>query len=291
MMMMIIIIIIIASLLRPIRPTHSNRWMKNHDLAAATPTNSLCKKQRAARAASGGGQVASAMMQEKALIHSKVFGIGLPHSGTTTLSKHLLTLGCCYNNHNLEQSKADLFWTWDWTQKRGGKSCLSHLAECKQALRRELKHFQCVSDNPWASEGIWQKITTETDESSYVILTRAMSPAHYAMTVRFWAERNRKVYTIDKDYNSTEALVARYKAHLANVRHLHSRNPRYIEICFACGDDIWTLARSMQLNMSKVSHILGSGYGASRAANSHPESENKKRLEFLRAHVADLGRK
>lgn len=223
------------------------------------------------------------MARPNALLRTRVFGVGLPHSGTTTLAHMLRQLGCCHTNHNLEASPPDVRWVWDWT---GGGQCEERPTACTAALRREAGHFQCLTDNPWAKH--WRELTTQPviDSRAFVVLTRSVSPAHYATSVEFWARRNQKVYGVDPSYNDSEAVIARYNDHLQQVRSVHRSNPRYFEICFGCGDDLWSIARHMRLNMSAVEHAVA-GSKTAMHANSHPEDENPSRLSFLRDHIKD----
>ena len=61
--------------------------------------------------------------------------------------------------------------------------------------------------------------------------------------------------------------------------------PTQFEICFACGDDGYTLARSLGLNPDVA--MQGVGHAAGRG-NMHPSSEDQERLALLRVHAEFL---
>ena len=56
------------------------------------------------------------------------------------------------------------------------------------------------------------------------------------------------------------------------------------EICFACGDDGFTLARSLGLDLDKVAALPDLLQGVDM--NRHPQAEDAERVRIVREHAA-----
>ena len=80
-------------------------------------------------------------------------------------------------------------------------------------------------------------------------------------------------------------MAKMYERHLAEVRAAHRTNPLYFEICLQCGDDIWTLIRSLRLNTTRLSIPENRVH-----ANSHWNVTSDKQarlwtLGYIKAHA------
>ena len=181
----------------------------------------------------------------------------------------LLALGCCFNAHNVFPAH-NIGWTWPYLS---GNKCAQNLWGCEQALIKELQYFQCVADNPWVEH--WRALTAAYP-SAVVVLTRAISPVHHALSVKhFWRDKGRPFGP-----SEVNRSVGQYKQHLAEVREKFHKSDRYFEICLPCGDDVWTLARSLRLD---VAH-LQLPPAASAVHNSHAHRPQED-LAFLREYA------
>ncbi len=227
------------------------------------------------------------------LLPARVIGVGLPHTGTTTLDEMLTTqLGCQFSTHNLHSSDLQaLKWTWSVT---GGSKCEESASECEQALVEEARHFQCLSDDPWSSH--WRALIAD-DPSAIVVLTRSQTALHYAITVKQWLNRTRWHHNLltkllfGDPANLTHAMQA-YDAHNQAVREALADNPNFVELCVQCGEDVRTLARRLHVrNMTTTLRRLSTNATLSKDhENGHPmwESEERRRLfaEFSGALVS-----
>ena len=101
-----------------------------------------------------------------------------------------------------------------------------HLRNKKGGLARlmveEASNWQCLMDAPW--DHAWRSLTLAPfgDTEAHVVLTRVLTPTHYAMTVNAFHTRH---HLAGFDWNAT---VKAYESRLANVRAAHYRNPRYV---------------------------------------------------------------
>eukprot|EP00316_Scyphosphaera_apsteinii_P016849 CAMPEP_0119349984 /NCGR_PEP_ID=MMETSP1333-20130426/109828_1 /TAXON_ID=418940 /ORGANISM="Scyphosphaera apsteinii, Strain RCC1455" /LENGTH=202 /DNA_ID=CAMNT_0007362591 /DNA_START=32 /DNA_END=638 /DNA_ORIENTATION=- len=134
----------------------------------------------------GDSALATQLTIAKSPIGRRVLVIGLPHSGTTSMHSMLLQLGCCYNTHNINAASPNISWTWDvypisYRPRTGGDWCKIMPKTCEAVLNKELQHFQCVQDNPWASH--WRSITAAYPQA-YVVLTRAQARCQPCALVR-----------------------------------------------------------------------------------------------------------
>eukprot|EP00729_Bicosta_minor_P006589 gene6589-9258_t len=131
-------------------------------------------------------------------------------------------------------------------------------AKCDPALVAEAAHFQCLSDNPWAESG---GVLAAADPTAFVVLMRAVSPLHYAIT---WA-----LFRIPRSisFNETvrraephiESRMAAYSSRIAEMRSAFRSRQRFFEFCVSCGDDIFTLARAFGMNTSRLLEWLPEG--------------------------------
>ena len=133
-------------------------------------------------------------------------------------------------------------------------------------------------------------------KDAWIVNTRALSPLHYAMTVRFWASRTRssRLKDVTRAMRSdVNASIRAYQRHTAALRAAHAQNPRYVEVCFACGDDLFTLARALRLNLTLVQQVhahakreeaRSNGSRLRTARHTHPVREDEQRAAFLREH-------
>ena len=80
--------------------------------------------------------------------------------------------------------------------------------------------------------------------------------------------------------------IERYEARLEKVRAANYLNPRYFEICFGCGDDGFTLARSLGLDLRKVAQLPAGWQSVHR--NAHPAEEGAERVQTVREHAAAI---
>lgn len=227
------------------------------------------------------------------LIRGRVILAGLPHTGTTTIANMLRLFGCLtiqgmgtggdhvgpgLSTHFLESG-------WGVTDAKlalDKAPSARHLRNKKGGLARlmveEASNWQCLMDAPW--DHAWRSLTLAPfgDTEAHVVLTRVLTPTHYAMTVNAFHTRH---HLAGFDWNAT---VKAYESRLANVRAAHYRNPRYFEICFACGDDGFTLARSLGLDLKKVAALPDISQGVHM--NRHPPAEDAERVRLVRKHAA-----
>eukprot|EP00316_Scyphosphaera_apsteinii_P001888 CAMPEP_0119299928 /NCGR_PEP_ID=MMETSP1333-20130426/1947_1 /TAXON_ID=418940 /ORGANISM="Scyphosphaera apsteinii, Strain RCC1455" /LENGTH=289 /DNA_ID=CAMNT_0007301533 /DNA_START=143 /DNA_END=1009 /DNA_ORIENTATION=+ len=218
---------------------------KSGGTPSGKPTNDLYDQQKTLPvAATSPSEVAASI--KSGPIHGRVLVIGLPHTGTTSIEVMLRKLGCCFSTHNLDStcpSVHNVSWTWAWT---GGDACQRAPSVCAKTLLEEATHFQCLADNPWSSH--WRSLTA-TDPTAFVVLSRSMSVFHYTMTLStFWRQHVPK----NAPPINVSLAAAEYEARLAEVRAAQHKSPRYFEICLQCGDDIWTLARSLRLDVTHL---------------------------------------
>ena len=184
----------------------------------------------------------------------------------------------------------------------------------------DAERYQCASREPESAS--WDKLTT-VDPSAFVVLTRAVTPLHWALTARFWVARQNLSRTNDPlDGDDINASIAYYTRYLEAVRAEHRRNPRYVrhrrskwtclhiahtvcvlsarviisypclhparcwqfEICFGCGDDGFTLARSLGLDPATAMR----GISPKVRINRHLDGEDAARIELLRRYADRL---
>lgn len=267
-----------------LEPSH----VHNHLRLSPRLHHTITLTQTPWRRAASEEEVAAAVASGK--LPRRVIGIGLPHTGTTTLDEVLRQLGCTYSTHNLHSSNmSELRWTWSVT---GGNECAERADECEKALLEEAKHFQCVSDDPWASH--WRALAA-ADPEAMVVLTRSESALHYAITARQWAGRSSwhreqltELLLGSEPSNLTHAMNA-YDAHVKEVREAFKDSPRFIEFCAQCGEDAHTLARRLQVrNLTETLEQLTaeSTKKGERHANGHPAEEAAERRRLI-AEYAD----
>ena len=196
------------------------------------------------------------------LIPGRVVGIGLSHTGTSTLNKLLVMLGCCLSTHN--------------TRMPIDEDTPRH-----DAVVSALQDFQCVSDFPWNTE--WRALSRAYPDSFFV-LTRALTPLHYAISLQLRRERfaGGPVANLALLDQSMTVAMREYERHLAEVRAAYSRHSGYFELCFGCGDDMHTLARSLGVNMSRLPVAMP---WEPVHEHAHPVSENARREDLLRMYA------
>lgn len=204
----------------------------------------------------------SAVQTETAIAKSpigrRVLVIGMPHTGTTSMHSMLLLLGCCYNTHNLNAASPNISWTWKWPpanrRSDGGYKCKTDPrdhgvgppdVQCGAALIKELQHFQCVQDSPWAVH--WRSITAAYPQA-YVVLTRAQSALRHVLSGAHFGGKDPNTFPEREVVSAVRSL----QEHLVAVRAEFRTSARYFEICLQCGDDAYTLARSLGLDPTRL---------------------------------------
>lgn len=168
----------------------------------------------------------------------------------------LKQLGCCFNTHSMTGVDPSAQWLRKECDHCTSIGC-DH-AKCDPALVAEAAHFQCLSDNPWAESG---GVLAAADPTAFVVLMRAVSPLHYAIT---WA-----LFRIPRSisFNETvrraephiESRMAAYSSRIAEMRSAFRSRQRFFEFCVSCGDDIFTLARAFGMNTTRLLEWLPEG--------------------------------
>ena len=205
----------------------------------------------------------------------RVLGVGLPHTGTSTLHSMLRRLGCCYNAHNTHCTSSRigeyhneslsslwLFRTTNVTRTRN--IAASHAANGDLSnLIAELQHFQCVSDSPWAD--YWSPLAELPGgwESSRLVLTVSRSAFAYAVT-KFVSMHYTLVPRVIPSMKATrrrDELVESmegYIVHVLAVRERYGSSGRLTEFCVQCGDGYAALGVGLGLSSDALHGLLAS---------------------------------
>lgn len=192
-----------------------------------------------------------ALVTDAARSFPRVLGVGLPHTGTTTLHSLLLLLGCCFATHNVPagfNSRA--------AQTLYGRQCANTSSpECASALEREFESWQCLSDNPWAMQ--WQSLSSHAPAGTRIVLTRFVDPLAYGISRLLGAasERRAREWALSWAPGSRADAILRshartYYEHVAAVRSASRRSAwrnEYTELCWGCGDNASTLVAKLRL--------------------------------------------
>ena len=70
------------------------------------------------------------------------------------------------------------------------------------------------------------------------------------------------------------------------MRQRHGSSPRYFEICFQCGDTVFTLARSLRIDPRHFAHLSLPAVSTNRGASSKEQREES--LRRVREYAAVL---
>mmetsp|Transcript_22692 Transcript_22692/g.37505 ORF Transcript_22692/g.37505 Transcript_22692/m.37505 type:complete len:266 (-) Transcript_22692:375-1172(-) len=207
----------------------------------------------------------------------RVFGIGMSHTGTTTLHKLLVGLGCCYATHNVQLVPRNLRWIWDLA---GRTACQKKHNQCMHTMRAEFRRFQCVTDNPWAR--FWTQLLTHRERPKhFFVLTKAQSPMHYAISRYLFQTRFFRTPRI-----SGAALRARlmayaweYERYTAQARaELNTSHVDYIELCWKCGDTVHELARALGSSVHVPPELAGTHANRAPPRDIH---ESRRLLKMM----------
>ena len=144
-------------------------------------------------------------------------------------------------------------------------------------LGREIDHYQCVADAPWSTS--WWRLTVACRWTGWIVLTHARSPLHWAIDSHL-SRLPAGVTAGDDDPISASALESflrnrtrEYTAHVAAVRAAHAASPRYLEVCWACGDSHAIVSRALRLNQT-----VGAPRGVPTSVSD--PTDNVRRAEF-----------
>lgn len=182
-------------------------------------------------------------------VFPRVVGVGLPHTGTTTLHSLLVLLGCCFATHN-----------WPTGFQAKDSQALFRLCgnanvslACKTALLAEASKWQCLTDNPWASH--WHTLQQSAPTRTRFVLTRFADPLHYGVSrlLGGMSERRAREWALAtwSPGNRVDTMLRtharQYHDHVKTVRAALSHSPMYSEVCWACGDNATSLIRKLRL--------------------------------------------
>ena len=188
----------------------------------------------------------------------RVFGIGLPHTGTSTLHALLVLMGCCFATHNWPSgfgSRSSL----DFERRCASPINASISAECNAEVRDTFLTWQCASDNPWVKR--WRLLAAAAPPGTRFILTRVPSALHYGISrtlAATWSVRQARERIVDgwAPGNIIDTRIVRhartYAEHVAAVRRTLGLSPWYAEVCWACGDNATTLMRKVRVRSRAV---------------------------------------
>ena len=87
-----------------------------------------------------------------------------------------------------------------------------------------------------------------------------------------------------RPWENVSAIIARYETHLTEVRAAMRGRRRYFEVCFMCGDDLLTVARSLQLDTERMRLDEGSSAVRFNAHKSDPTAD----VDFVRKYASYL---
>ena len=163
--------------------------------------------------------------------------------------------------------------------------------QCEAQVLREAPRYQCVVDLPWVTH--WRALTA-ADPAAYVVLTRSRSAVDYALSVRHFDDYrydhmlgsglNLNQQSWMEGRENVSAIIARYETHLTEVRAAMRGRRRYFEVCFMCGDDLLTVARSLQLDTERMRLDEGSSAVRFNAHKSDPTAD----VDFVRKYASYL---
>jgi len=192
----------------------------------------------------------------------RTIGIGLPHTGTSTLHVSLLQLGCCFATHNHQEHQrgermkcgessetlaARLADRFDRSQANHRTVSLAEGLSCEPRVLQEAERWQCLSDDPWATH--YAALGKKYPDAK-LVLTRFPTPLHYGVSAL--SRGAGRIAFPNGIPNATDAMrpfvlqQARfYFEHNRNVRKMFGQDPRFVEICWPCGDTVSTLAAKL----------------------------------------------
>ena len=88
--------------------------------------------------------------------------------------------------------------------------------------QEEAYHFQCIADDPWARE--WRALTVPRRADTWVVLTRSLSPLHWAITVVQYAA----AHLHSNRSGELQKLMEAYSKHVAQAIRRARSNARRV---------------------------------------------------------------
>jgi len=237
------------------------------------------------RTCTGGGMLAVNMSLGR---FPRAFGIGLPHTGTSTLHQVLLRLGCCFatHNHPAFQSRSPTVTCMDRSESialrtTGNRTSHHHQSHahhgssppvelqslslavtgtgsgsCSRNVIRLARSWQCLTDDPWASH--WRALATAFPEAK-LILTTVASPLHYGVSalgrgagkVAFPTGYHQARMDDNEAVRAFVLAQARFYAdHVRAVRARMRTDGRIVEVSWSAGDDMRSLASKLNISLA-----------------------------------------
>ena len=230
-------------------------------------------------------------------LHSfpRVLGIGLPHTGTTTLHDLLLTLGCCFASHNHPMGFGSV------ESQRLQRLCTTNgsSATCTAALLQEIESWQCVSDNPWAQH--WRLLAENAPPRTRFVLTRFADPLQYGISRALAGMSERRVregaLLAWAPSSKLDGLIrghARaYRQHVVAVRAALGSSQWFAEVCWVCGDNASDVIERLQLPSpawDAASNSLARATRASRHQSSASAGQGLPELPAWKSSGAERHR-
>lgn len=162
---------------------------------------------------------------------TKVFGIGMFKTGTTSLEDALDLLGM---NHIPGVKYEDCFLGLDDPEYDFSSHVFTDLE--KKAIRDLTSSYNAFTDHPW----MWcYKYCDQLYPDSKFILTTRSSPEKVADSeIKFWKAMN-QASNIDPDTVETpnrQLFIDRYVKHAEDVRSYFKDSPKFLEVCWENGD-------------------------------------------------------
>ncbi len=156
-----------------------------------------------------------------------IFGVGLNKTGTTSFGNACKQLGMTRLGWNTSQTyrSHDLLKLWD----RGETAKLVDVAG----------RFDALEGFPWS---IMYAEMAEAFPGARFVLTRRTTPEKWLGSVTKWEEGNRGYGMHEKIFGSMfpdkdpDLWVAKYNAHLTEVRRYFAGSDRFLEVCWEEGD-------------------------------------------------------
>lgn len=153
--------------------------------------------------------------------YSKVFGVGLGKTGTTSLAKCLRTLGFKHKTQDFELVR--LF-------SEGKIDCVLEVA----------KHYESFEDYPWALA--YKELYSAFPDSKFILTTRLDSELWLRSMIsqvhrKGINEQHKMVYGDSSPENSRSEYIDIYNNHNEGVRNFFfDKGDRFIELCWEKGD-------------------------------------------------------
>ena len=181
------------------------------------------------------------LVAEAAASFPRVIGIGLPHTGTTTLHTLLLLQGCCFAVHNhpsgFSSRQATAF-----ERRCGVGGNPYNMTDCDAELIAEARHWQCITDNPWAMR--WELLVANAPLGTRFVLTTFPSALHYGVSralASMGVNRMMKWSPGSEQDDLIRSHAVAYANHVRRVRWRLRGMPTFLEVCWPCGDNASSL--------------------------------------------------